>query len=117
MTTSDVIEVLHGGAERLAVNWLNADPPPTRISRYRVGPGSSVSMHVHTGKAEHWVIIAGEGIVRVGTQSFAVGPGDVVHTPPSVPHGLTTTSADPLIFLNIVQPTGEGPITSTEVSA
>lgn len=112
--STDVIETLHGGAERLVVNWVNAEPAPVRISRYRVAPGRSVSMHVHTGKAEHWVIVAGEGVVRVGEQSFAVKAGDVVHTPPTVPHGLTTTSAEPLVFLNIVQPTGE-PITSVEV--
>ena len=56
--TTDTTEILHGGAERLALNWVNADPPPTRIARYRVAPGHSVSMHVHTGKAEHWVIVA-----------------------------------------------------------
>lgn len=112
--TTDVIEVLHGGAERLAINWVNIDPAPARISRYRVASGKSVSMHVHTGKAEHWVIVAGAGIVRVGDQSFPVKAGDIVHTPPTIPHGLTTTSDEPLVFLNIVQPTGE-PITSIEV--
>lgn len=113
--TTDAIEILHGGAERLAVNWVNIDPPPARISRYRVPSGKSVSMHVHTGKAEHWVIIQGAGVVRVGDDSFPVTVGDVVHTPPAIPHGLTTTSAEPLIFLNIVQPTGTEPITSTEL--
>lgn len=113
--TFQAIEVLHGGAERLTVNWVNVDPAPARISRYRVAPGKSVSMHVHTGKAEHWVIVAGEGVARVGDRSFTVREGDVVHTPPTVPHGLTTTGDVPLIFLNIVQPTGDEPITSVEV--
>lgn len=113
--TTDVLEIMHGGAERLAVNWINADPPPARIARYRVPSGQSVSMHVHTGKAEYWAIVAGEGIVRVGDKSFPVKPGDIVFTPPTVPHGLTTTSAEPLVFLNIVQPTGDEPITSVEL--
>lgn len=112
--TTDVTEVLHGGAERLAITWVNANPAPTRISRYRVAPGKSVSMHVHTGKAEHWVIVAGTGRVRVGAETYEVGVGDVVHTPPTVPHGLTATGTEPLVFLNIVQPTGE-PITSVEL--
>lgn len=114
--TTDAIEIMHGGAERLPINWVNADPAPSRIARYRVAPGNSVSMHVHTGKAEHWVIIAGQGVVRVGTASYDVRVGDVVHTPPTVPHGLTATGNEPLVFLNIVQPTGE-PITSTELGA
>ena len=61
------------------------------------------------------MIVTGEGIVRIGDRSFTVRPGDVVHTPPTQPHGLTNTGAEPLVFLNIVQPTGEGPITSTEI--
>lgn len=114
--TTDVTEILHGGAERLVINWVNADPAPVRISRYRVAPGKSVTMHVHTGKAEYWVIVAGVGVVQVGDRSFEVRPGDVVHTPPTIPHGLTATGSEPLVFLNIVQPTGE-PITSVELGA
>lgn len=113
--STEVTEILHGGAERLAMNWVNVDREPTRISRYRVAPGKSVTMHVHTGKAEHWVILAGEGIVRIGNKSFSVREGDVIHTPPGVPHGLTTTGDVSLVFLNIVQPTGDVPITSIEI--
>jgi mannose-6-phosphate isomerase-like protein (cupin superfamily) len=108
-------QVLHGGAERLPVRWVNESEPPARISRYRVAPGASVSLHVHTGKAEFWVIVAGTGTVRVGDRSIPVTEGDIVSTPPSVPHGLTNTGSEPLVFLNIVQPTGEA-ITSVEVA-
>lgn len=108
-------QVLHGGAERLPVRWVNVEEPPARISRYRVAPGASVSLHVHTGKAEFWVILSGEGIVRVGPTSIPVSEGDIVATPPSVPHGLTNTGSVALVFLNIVQPTGDE-ITSVEVA-
>lgn len=107
-------QILHGGAERLPTRWVNADEPPARISRYRVAPGASVSLHVHTGKAEFWVVLSGQGTVRVGERSIAVEEGDIVATPPAVPHGLVNTGATPLTFLNIVQPTGDA-ITSVEV--
>ena len=107
--------VLHGGAERLEVRWLNVPEPPVRISRYRVAPGQSVSLHVHTGKAEYWVIVAGSGVVRIGQDSFPVSEGDVVTTPPRVPHALRNTGSTPLTFINIVQPTGEEPITTVEL--
>ena len=38
-------------------------------------------------------------------------------TPPTVPHGLTNTGNVPLIFLNIVAPTGDAPITSVELES
>ncbi len=115
MTTfSSNARVLHGGAERLPVRWVNREEPPVVISRYRVAPGSAVSLHMHTGKTEFWVILAGEGTVRVGETSMPVSEGDIVTTPPAIPHGLVNTGATPLIFLNIVQPTGDA-ITSVEV--
>lgn len=114
---SDSQEMMHGGAERLPVNWVNVGEPPARIARYRVAPGQTVSLHVHTGKTEYWFIIAGEGRVRIGEQLLEVHEGDVVVTPPTVPHGLTNTGTAPLLFLNIVQPTGNEPITSTELES
>ena len=112
---SDTQEMMHGGAERLPVNWINVGEPPARIARYRVAPGRTVSLHVHTGKTEYWFIIAGEGRVRIGDEHLDVREGDVVVTPPTIPHGLTNTGTTPLVFLNIVQPTGNEPITSTEL--
>jgi mannose-6-phosphate isomerase-like protein (cupin superfamily) len=108
-------QILHGGAERLPLRWLNIEEPPARISRYRVASGASVSLHVHTGKAEYWVILSGHGVVRVGATSIPVAEGDIVVTPPSVPHGLINTGSADLTFLNIVQPTGDE-ITSVEVA-
>jgi mannose-1-phosphate guanylyltransferase/mannose-1-phosphate guanylyltransferase/mannose-6-phosphate isomerase len=108
-------EIMHGGAERLPINWVNTDAAPARIARYRVGPGAAVTLHVHTGKAEYWVIIAGSGVVRIGANEIPVAEGDVVMTPPTVPHGLSNTGDVPLVFLNIVAPTGDAPITSVEL--
>ncbi|QQR38425.1 cupin domain-containing protein [Devosia rhizoryzae] len=117
MTKPSQSPIMHGGAERLPIRWVNAPIPPTVISRYRVAPGKSVSLHVHTGKAENWVIIAGSGVVRIGEESIPVVEGDIVLTPPTVPHGLTNTGDIPLIFLNIVHPTGDEPITSVELDS
>ena len=115
MTSPTHSSMMHGGAERLPIRWVNTATPPTVISRYRVAPGRSVSLHMHTGKAENWVIVSGSGTVRVGDTSFSVSEGDIVVTPPTVPHGLTNDGDMPLVFLNIVQPTGDAPITSVEL--
>lgn len=109
------VTVLHGGGQRLPVRWINRDPPPMTISRYRVDPGEEITLHVHTGKAEYWLILAGSGVVRVGTDSLVVREGDIVATAPGVPHALRSTGTEALLFVNVVQPTG-GPITTTELA-
>ena len=114
---SEKREIMHGGAERLPVNWINVTQPPVRIARYLVAPDKTVSLHVHTGKVEYWFIVEGEGRVRIGETHLDVREGDVVVTPPTVPHGLTNTGTEPLVFLNIVQPIGNEPITSTELES
>lgn len=112
---TDSPEMMHGGAERLPVNWVNVEEAPARIARYRVAPGKTVSLHVHTGKTEYWFIVEGKGQARIGDELVDVLEGDVVVTPPTVPHSLANVGAQPLVFLNIVQPTGDEPITSIEL--
>lgn len=112
--------VLHGGAQRLPLRWSNLPKdavPPQVISRYVVEPGDQCTLHVHTGKAELWVIVAGQGIASVGSDSFAVTEGDILVTPPNVPHALFNDGEMPLQFLNIVLPTGDAPITTTEMGS
>lgn len=116
MTSSLSRPVVHRGARRLPIRWVNLDPPPMTISRYLVAPGEEVSLHVHTGKAEYWVVVAGTGIVTIGGDEIAVGIGDVVATPPEVPHALFNNGSEPLVFVNLVQPSGDRPITTTELA-
>jgi mannose-6-phosphate isomerase-like protein (cupin superfamily) len=109
--------VLHGGARRLPVRWRNVEgPPPITVSRYEIAPGEVCSLHVHTGKTELWLVVSGEGTARIGPDRIAVAEGDIVLTPPLVPHELVNTGAERLVFVNIVHPTGDVPITTTEIA-
>ena len=86
------------------------------MSWYGVRPGEACSLHVHSGKVETWLVIAGSGRAQVGRTTHEVTAGDVLVTPPGTPHGLTNTGAEELVFVNLVLPTG-GAITTTEVEA
>jgi len=108
-------KLLHGGAQRQPIRWVNAPQPPMTISRYRVAVGDTVSRHVHTGKAEYWLVVRGQGEVSLGDERIAVVEGDVVVTPPLVPHALRNTGSEVLDFLNLVQPVGNTTITTTEL--
>ena len=109
----DAASTLHGGAQRMPTRWVNV-AEPMRVSRYRVEAGALVTGHVHTGKTEYWLIVRGEGVASIGDRQFEVREGDIVATPPTVPHSLRNCGSGPLEFVNFVQPTG-GPITTTEL--
>lgn len=108
-------EVLHGGAARLPIRYVNEKTEGIGISRYLVAPGQTVSRHVHTGKTEYWVIVSGSGAATVDQTDFHVGEGDVISTPPGNPHSLSNTGDIPLIFINVVERTGDEPVTTTEI--
>ena len=62
--------VLHGGAQRLPVRQANGIEPPQKVSRYVLAAGDRCTRHVHTGKAETWLIVAAAGEVGAGTDSW-----------------------------------------------
>jgi len=108
-------ETLHGGAIRRAVRWLRPDPErPVTVSWYTIRPGGRCTRHVHTGKAETWLLVAGRGIATIGEERIAMAPGDLVTTPPGVPHALDNAGEGDVVFVNVVQPEG-GPVTTTEL--
>jgi mannose-6-phosphate isomerase-like protein (cupin superfamily) len=112
---SSMADVLHGGAERQALRILNADTAPLTFSWYAIAPSARCLSHVHTGKAETWLIVQGEGEARVDGQDFRVGPGDALVTRPGQPHELVNLGQQPLIFVNMVTKIGDGPVTTTEL--
>lgn len=116
MSLANRSEVLHGGAERLPIRWVNCERAPITVSRYSVAPGAEVSLHVHTGKREYWIIVAGSGMVSIDEERIAVGEGDVVLTPAGRAHALVNTADLPLVFVNVVELTGDAPVTTTELS-
>ncbi len=107
--------ILHGGARRLPTRLCNAAAAPLHFSWYEVAPGDRCGRHVHAGKTETWLIVQGEGVVVVDGAEFPVGPGDALVTRPGQPHELRNTGAAALVFVNLVTPTGDGPITTTEL--
>lgn len=108
--------ILHGGAQRQTVRWLNLDrDPPAPVSRYQVAPGHVCGRHVHTGKIETWLIVAGSGVAEVGERRFDVTVGDAIVTFPGEPHRLVNTGAGILEFVNIVTKTGDAPVATREL--
>ncbi|WP_054686058.1 cupin domain-containing protein [Microbacterium sp. No. 7] len=57
------------------------------VNEFTVAPGAFVEPHFHNSH-EFYYVLTGRGVMRVGDEVFPVAPGDLVHTPPNVPHSL-----------------------------
>lgn len=56
-----------------------------------VPPGETTHRHRHPRSEEFYHITAGEGLMRLGEDEFAVKRGDTVSIPPGTPHQITNT--------------------------
>jgi len=74
------------------------------ISVDTVAPGMrSCPYHFHYAQEEAFVVLDGEGSLRVAGEMLAIKAGDVIFIPPGpqYPHQLINTSAAPLKYLSI----------------
>ena len=75
------------------------------IAKARVEPGVTTAWHRVRQTAERYVILAGEGLVEVGSElREPVGVGDVVLIPPDVEQRITNTGDADLEFLALCTP-------------
>jgi quercetin dioxygenase-like cupin family protein len=58
------------------------------LSHVTIEPNGSAASHTHD-EEQMGLIIAGGGVFELDGVKKEVGPGDVYHAPPGVPHGLT----------------------------
>jgi mannose-6-phosphate isomerase-like protein (cupin superfamily) len=62
-------------------------------------PGATTQAHVHPKTEEIYYILSGVGLMRIGEEERAVGPGDGIALPPGAPHQIRNTGAADLVFL------------------
>ncbi|HET8946032.1 MAG TPA: dimethylsulfonioproprionate lyase family protein [Candidatus Polarisedimenticolia bacterium] len=60
-------------------------------------PGVGIGRHTHAAdEEEFYLVLEGHGWMERNGQSFEVGPGDFIRTPPGGSHALTNTGSGPL---------------------
>lgn len=57
------------------------------INEFSVDPGCAIEPHFHNTH-EFYYVLSGQGTMRVGDEVSEVHPGQLVHTPPNVPHSI-----------------------------
>jgi uncharacterized cupin superfamily protein len=103
----DTLRVAHGSLFEARVTPL-AEKLGARLIGSNVtaiAPGKAAyPLHHHFANEEHFYVLGGTGILRYGTATHAVGPGDYIFTPPGGPdvaHQFINTGAEELTVLAI----------------
>jgi len=93
------------------MNWIDADDRPWgrweeylnedgyRLKRIIVHPGERLSLQKHAYRAEHWVIVRGEGVFTLDTEDKRVGIGDMVFIPIGGVHRIQNVGSEELIIV------------------
>ncbi|MDR0898550.1 MAG: cupin domain-containing protein [Oscillospiraceae bacterium] len=75
-------------------------PPAGRLfARLTLPPGASIGAHTHTGEAEMFYFIAGEGLVTDDGEAVPVQAGDVMTTPSGHSHSVQNTGSVDLVLV------------------
>lgn len=70
----------------------------------RVEPGVTTQLHSLSGVTETYIVIEGEGLMDVGSETFLVGPGDQVVIPSGVPQRVTNKGETDFRFYCLCTP-------------
>ena len=71
------------------------------VKEITVEPGEVLSLQSHEHRAEHWIILAGEGVVTVADNIDKRGPGDTAFIPAGARHRVLSTGNLPLRFIEV----------------
>ena len=74
------------------------------LDLYCVAPGQSQKPHSHGDQDKIYVVLEGEGRVRVGDAEETLGPGEAVIAPAGVEHGVVNAGPASLLMLVVVTP-------------
>lgn len=69
------------------------------LAEATVPPGGATVAHYHRRSEELYLVTAGAGILRIGDEERAVGPGDCAAIPPGAVHELRNEGAEDLVVV------------------
>ncbi|MBN2007022.1 MAG: cupin domain-containing protein [Anaerolineae bacterium] len=80
------------------------DPKALRMHLSEIAPGTNAHPpHSHAG-AEAFYVLEGHGTLKVGEESYPLGPNEALLLDPTKTHGLTNTGDTPMRYLVIIVP-------------
>jgi mannose-6-phosphate isomerase-like protein (cupin superfamily) len=79
---------------------LSAEPGCV-VKRILVSPGARLSLQRHAHRAEHWIIVAGQGQATLDDATIALSPGSTVFIPRGAIHRIANTGEAALVFIEV----------------
>ncbi|MBU0566723.1 glycosyltransferase [bacterium] len=80
-----------------------SDEPDHKIKRIVVYPGKRLSLQFHHHRAEHWMVVNGQGIMTRNKEEIPVSSGKSADIPQGAAHRIQNTGSQPLVFIEIQQ--------------
>ncbi len=74
------------------------------LAEARVAAGQQTALHRHIASEELYHVSAGEGLMTLGEERFAIRPGDTIAIAPNTPHCVKNTGPDELVILCCCSP-------------
>lgn len=78
-----------------------AEGPAHKVKTIAVAPGKRLSYQRHQHRAEHWFIVAGEGLVTLDGAQLRVTVGQSVDVPRGACHRIENVGLTELVFVEV----------------
>lgn len=72
-----------------------------KVKTIEVRPAQRLSYQRHSRRAEHWFVVAGQGVVTLDGNSVDVRRGDAVDIPCGTAHRIHNTGPVTLVFIEV----------------
>ncbi len=72
-----------------------------QVKRITVNPGAKLSVQMHHHRAEHWVVVSGTALVRIGEEEHMVTENQSVYIPVGIVHSLENPGKVPLHLIEV----------------
>jgi mannose-6-phosphate isomerase len=72
-----------------------------KIKRLEVLAGKRLSYQRHDRRAEHWFVVAGNGVVTLDGIDHPVTKGTAIDIPLGAAHRMTNTGTETLVFIEV----------------
>ena len=72
-----------------------------KVKRITVKPGKRLSLQRHKRRAEHWFVLSGEAVVRIGSEDHVLKSGESVDIPREAIHRVGNNGTEDLVLIEI----------------
>lgn len=83
-------------------HWAVTDAGPNFVvKRITVKTGGQLSLQMHHGRHEHWIIVSGRALVTLGDEIFEKTANESIFIPVETRHRIENPYAEELVFIEV----------------